>query len=281
MVIILRRKEPSKIYFPWVVYGGIISIIVFLVFFILDVYFINKVSPVITIADSLSYFGSIIGAILGLGGVILTIQYTQRATENQRKEYNMEKNADNALSVCPLLQFHYKNNEIEGNKNIDVIEKSVVDLDPQWENFTFSILNMGKGVAQNIKIKVLSVPSRIDFFEISDYEFRDIPLFVPYINVNEDMNFWITLNYNYHDITERVLQMRLSFEYTDIFLNTYTELYDFHFLIKKLPDSAPKKYSFSEPFTVSFVGKELISKVVKTRNGEILDIGIAFKNTKV
>lgn len=280
MVNILRRREKGKIYIPWIIYGGITSIIIFLIFFILDICVINKDSPVITIADSLSYFGSIIGAILGLGGVILTIQYTQKATEAQRKEYNKEKKADNALSVCPLLQIHYNDTPIEGNNNLDLIEKSITDSDPQWENFTFCIRNMGRGVAQNIKIKALSVQNRENFLYISDYELQDTPIFVPYINVDEQMNFWITLNYNYHDKTERVLLTRLSFEYTDIFLNNYTELYDFHFHIKNLPESAPKKNSFTVPFNISFMGKELISKVVKDRNDEILDMGITFQNTK-
>lgn len=273
----MRRKKADTIYMSWIIYGGIIAIIVFLIFFVLDVCVINKDRPIITVADSLSYFGSIIGAILGLGGVILTIQYTQRTTETQRKEYIREKKTDNALSVCPLLQIRFKEVEINGKYNIDVIEKSVENSDPQWENFTFQVLNMGKGVAQNLRIYAQHVPNRQDFVQISDPELQYCPLFVPYINVNEDMNFWVTLYYNYQDIAERELLMRINLEYTDIFLNSYTEFYDFHFNIIRLPVSAPKYHGFLVPFKVSFGGKELISKIVKDRNGETLDMGIELK----
>lgn len=271
------KNNGNRAYAYWIIIGIIISSIIFAVFLLLDVYLINKENPMITIVDALGYFGSSMGAVFGIIGIVLTIQYTQNSIEDQRKEYLQEKIVDDVLSICPLIQIRSKK-ALSGKYGvIDVCEKGSIEDESSMQHFFFEVSNKGKGVAQNVRINAELVTDKQDYLYLIDSELIDYPEFRSYLNLDETMELSFTIYYNHQNKSDRALHVQIRIEYIDIFLNTYVEIYDLHFYVKvqTITNRGDSRDNPSK-FTGRFTHKELISRVVRGRNKEILNIGIAY-----
>lgn len=206
----------------------IIPIFVYLIALIIDVSYDIPLDTVLSWESSLNYFGTVYGSLLGFLGVIITILYTQNQVTKQKKESDLIRVNDNAISVMPYMHMEFigstnfvssKHYDLELNASEGKNADQIIYMD-------YKVTNKGKGAATELYLFTTND---------SDKEFNQLiscdQSHINFIDMSEEKELRIKINYSPKDNDEYPF-LKIRFEYKDMFFNNYKENHEFYFKIK-------------------------------------------------
>lgn len=234
----------------------VIPIFVYLIALVIDIFYDVPLDTVLSWESSLNYFGTVYGSLLGFLGVIITILYTQNQVAKQKKEADLIRVNDNAISVMPYMHIKFIGSaNFTSYKHYDLeLNASEGENADQTIYMHYKVTNKGKGAATELYLFTPN-DSDTEFNQLISYDQSHID----FIDISEEKELRIKINYSSID-SDKYPFLKIRFEYKDVFFNNYKENHEFYFKIKNT--------SIENNFT------SLRSKHVFDPKGNALQIGI-------
>lgn len=237
----------------------VIPIIVYLIVLIIDTSYDVPLDTVLNWETSLNYFGTVYGSLLGFLGVIITILYTQKQVTKQRKEADLIRLSDNAITVMPYMHIEYKSQS--QYRSYDRYVLSLQDKHKSIELSKTIFINLdfkNKGRGSMIDLELFN--SVISSNKTDRQSNSDKYLKKDFLDISEQLNLSLEIKYSPKEKSGQHFYVEIHFEYKDVFFNRYKEKHDLNF---KIVDS-----------NLYFVASYLIYKEVFNPKGIPLQIGI-------
>lgn len=167
--------------------------------------------------NQLTYIGSIIGGGITLLGVYLTINHENRIRKEDQLRHDQERREDLAIQYKPFISIVPQSTLKD--RNIDINDFIKHNLKTHEYSFKITYQNIGRGEADNFRIKVICGKTKI-------YEYKDNVVTIFSDNLFHRFHFFI----NDENIKlKKENKLEVIFFYTDSF-NMYH--YEIHYQIK-------------------------------------------------